>query len=388
MDYKVYKGKLVLEDRVIEQGVLAISGEQIVYAGPESEYSYLGNEEIVDYSSYWLSPGFIDIHVHGGVGFDVMDGTEEALVSISRGLASFGVTGFLPTTMTAPLPDIQHVLELIRETKTKQLTGAQILGVHLEGPWISHEYKGAQNEKYITNPTPEKVAEILNWLGDLAAVVTIAPEIPGALEAIRTLTDRGIICSIGHTNATHEQVTRAHEQGASHFTHAFNAMKGLHHREPGVVGALMGIKDMTCDVIADLVHSHACTLDILYQLKGREKLLLISDGMQAVGLPDGEYSLGGQAVYVRQCIARLADQTLAGSTLSLNRAVHNMVETIGLSLPDAVYMASMAPAKKLGIDQQKGSLKAGKDADITVLTPEFQVVETLVKGMTIYKEEY
>lgn len=382
---KVYKGKLITEDQIIEQGVLVTEGERVLYAGEKNGYPLQGNEEIIDYSAYWLSPGFIDIHVHGGVGFDVMDGTEEALISISRGLASFGVTGFLPTTMTAPLPEIQHVLELIKETKNKPVSGAQILGVHLEGPWISHEYKGAQNEKFITHPTPEQVAEIMNWLGDLATVVTIAPEIPGALEAIRTLSEHGIICSIGHTNATHEQVTRAAREGASHFTHAFNAMRGLHHREPGVVGALMGLRHMTCDVIADLVHSHACTLDILYQLKGRDKLLLISDGMQAVGLPDGEYSLGGQAVYVRQCIARLADQTLAGSTLSLNRAVQNMVEVIGLSLQDAVYMAATAPAKKLGMDQHKGSLVAGKDADITVLTSDFQVVETVVKGKTVYK---
>ncbi|MGD8192511.1 N-acetylglucosamine-6-phosphate deacetylase [Brevibacillus ginsengisoli] len=386
MGYKLYKGKVIAEDRIIEQGVLVTSGGQIHYAGAESGYTLRGDEKVVDYSSYWISPGLIDIHVHGGVGFDVMDGTEEALVSISRGLASFGVTGFLPTTMTAPLSDIQQVLELIKETKAKPITGAQILGVHLEGPWISDPFKGAQNEKYITHPTSEQVAEIMNWLGDLATVVTIAPEIPGALEAIRKLTEHGIICSIGHTNATHEQVTQAAKAGASHFTHAFNAMRGLHHREPGVVGALMGMRHMTCDVIADLVHSHACMLDILYQLKGRDKLLLISDGMQAVGLPDGEYSLGGQAVYVRQCIARLADHTLAGSTLSLNRAVHNMVEVIGLELQDAIYMASTAPAKKLGIDRTKGSLVAGKDADITVLTPDFQVVETIVKGMTVYKE--
>ncbi len=388
MRKKVYKGKLILPDRVVEQGIVVINGERIQFAGAESDYTYSGDEETNDYSSCWLSPGFIDIHVHGNAGFDVMDGTEEALTEISRSLARFGVTGFLPTTMTAPLDEIQHVLEMIRQQQGQLQAGAQILGVHLEGPWISHEYKGAQNEEYISHPTPELVQKVLQWLGDLKCVVTIAPEIPGALEAIRALTKQGIICSIGHTAATYDQVEKAVEQGASHFTHAFNAMRGLHHREPGVVGAFMSMQNTSCDVIADLVHCHSCMLDILYKLKGRDKLLLISDGMRAVGLPDGEYSLGGQAVFVRQCIARLADQTLAGSTLSLNRAVHNMVEVIGLPLPDAVYMASTAPALKLGLEQTKGSLTAGKDADLAVLTPDYEVMETVVKGTTVYKGEH
>ncbi|MGC5326827.1 N-acetylglucosamine-6-phosphate deacetylase [Brevibacillus sp. SYSU BS000544] len=387
MTRKVYKGRVVLPDQIIENGVLVVTGATITFVGEEASFDVRDEDEVVDYSSSYICPGFIDIHVHGNAGHDVMDGTEEAIDEISHSLARFGVTGFLPTTMTAPMDEIRKVIENIHQMKAKQTGGAQVLGVHLEGPWISEVYKGAQNGAYISNPTSDEVDQVLTWIDDLPCVVTIAPEISGAVEAIKSLTSRGIICSIGHTNATHEEVSRAVENGASHFTHAFNAMRGLHHREPGVVGALMGMKQMTCDVIADLVHTHASILDILYQLKGREKLLLISDGMRAVGLPDGEYSLGGQTVIVRQCIARLADSTLAGSTLSLQKAVHNMVDEIGVPLIDAVYMAATAPATKLGISHSKGSLAVGKDADIAVLSADFRVVETIVKGIPVYKEE-
>lgn len=387
MTKKVYRGRIVLPDHIVEKGVLVMEGETIIYVGEGNGYDASIANEVVDYSDCYICPGFIDIHVHGNAGHDVMDGTEEAIEEISRSLLRFGVTGFLPTTMTAPMGDIQRVLANIHQAKSRQCKGAQILGVHLEGPWISEVFKGAQNASYISQPTSDEVSQVLDWLGDLSCIVTIAPEIPGAIDAIKTLTSHGIICSIGHTNATYEEVSTAVKNGASHFTHAFNAMRGLHHREPGVVGALMGMKQMSCDVIADLVHTHASILDVLYQLKGREKLLLISDGMRAVGLPDGEYSLGGQTVIVQQCIARLADSTLAGSTLSLQKAVHNMVDCIGLPLTDAVYMAATAPASKLGISHIKGSLAVGKDADVAVLSSDFRVVETIVKGIPVYKEE-
>lgn len=224
-------------------------------------------------------------------------------------------------------------------------------------------------------------------LQDKLKIVTIAPEIPHAIEAIQTFSKNGTICSIGHTDATTMEVSKALEAGATHFTHLFNAMRGLHHREPGVVGSALIDHQSTCDIIADMVHVHPLAVRLVYEQKTRERLLLISDGMRAVGMGDGIFDLGGQKVNVHHCIARLDDGTLAGSTLTLNKAVQNMANTVGTSIVDAVYMGSTAPAKKLGIDHYKGSLEIGKDADIVVLSDNFNVKLTMIQGQLVYQED-
>jgi N-acetylglucosamine-6-phosphate deacetylase len=384
MPNSIVKGRIVLTDGVIEQGVVVTEGKTIVFVGEEREYRPTGDEVLLDYSGHWVIPGMIDLHVHGGAGFDVMDGSPEAIREISKNLCRYGVTGFLPTTMTAPFELIARALEAIAEVEPGEY--AQILGVHLEGPWINPKHKGAQREEDIQPPSLQQAEAILEQSGGGLRMVTIAPEMPGALEVISELSGRNVICSIGHSDATWEEVQRAVEAGATHFTHLFNAMRGLHHREPGVVGAALQLRQCSCDIIADLVHVHPAAIKLVYNSKGREKLLLISDGMRAVGMGDGAFELGGQTVHVHKCIARLGDGTLAGSTLTLDRAVKHMVEEVGVAVEDAVFMAATAPAEKLGIADRKGSLAAGKDADLAVLSNRFQPLLTMVNGKIAYQE--
>ncbi|SFJ15642.1 N-acetylglucosamine-6-phosphate deacetylase [Thermoflavimicrobium dichotomicum] len=383
----LFKGNVVQKDKVIPQGIVVVEGARIVFVGEEHRYSRTGDEAVFHYPDSWICPGLIDFHIHGNAGHDVMDATFEALEAISKSLCRYGVTGFLPTTMTAPLHKIYRVVQNIVHFTETANEYAQILGIHLEGPWINKKYKGAQKEEDIMEPSLEQAEKLLEIAGDQLRVVTIAPEIFGALPVISNLSQRGVICSIGHTDATLEQVNQACECGASHFTHLYNAMRGLHHREIGVVGAALTKKDMTCDIIADFIHSHPNAVELAYQVKGREKLLLISDGIEAVGMEDGVYELGGQTVYVNKCIARLEDGTLAGSTLTLNRAIRNLVEQLQIPITDAVYMAATAPAEKLGLAEKKGSLEVGKDADVVVFSHVFDAQLTMINGKVVYREE-
>jgi N-acetylglucosamine-6-phosphate deacetylase len=383
----VVTGMVVQMDRIIERGMVVVEGGKICHAGKADDYTLAGDETHLDYTGQYIIPGMIDLHVHGSAGYDVMDGTAQAIREIGKSLCRYGVTGFLATTMTAPWDQIVRALEAIAEAATGPLEHAQLLGVHLEGPWINPKHKGAQKEEDIQQPAREQVEAITGVGAAPVRMVTLAPEMPGVMEAIAELVRHNVICSIGHSDATWEQVKQAVAVGASHFTHLFNAMRGLHHREPGVVGAALQMRQCSCDIIADFVHVHPAAVELVYHNKGREKLLLISDGMRAVGMGDGTFELGGQTVHVRGCIARLDSGTLAGSTLTLDQAVKNLVEKIGIPVADAVYMASTAPAKKLGIADRKGSLEAGKDADLAVLSGDFRARMTMVNGNIVYRED-
>jgi N-acetylglucosamine-6-phosphate deacetylase len=379
------KGEIIKENRLISKGIIVVEGEKIAWIGEEADYVATGEEEILDYRGHWVCPGLIDLHIHGQAGFDVMDATEEALIAISKSLVQYGVTGFLATTMTAPWSEIMAAIKNVVLFSSGENRYARVLGIHLEGPWINVKYKGAQKQEDILEPTLQQVESILKVASNQLKLITVAPEIPGALPVIEKLCREDVICSIGHSNATWEEVDRAEQYGASHFTHLYNAMRGIHHREPGVVGAALTKPQMTVDLIVDLVHVHPKAVELVYTIKGREKLLLISDGMRAVGKKDGVYELGGQSVYVKEGIACLVDGTLAGSTLTLNRAVLNMCQTLKIPVIDAVYMAATAPAKKLGISTYTGSLEVGKDADVAIFSPSFEPLLTMVKGEIVYQ---
>jgi len=381
----VLSGQVVLPDRIVERGVVVVEEGVIRYAGKAEDCLLTGGRHL-DYGEDYILPGLIDLHVHGSAGHDVMDGTADALCAIGKSLCRYGVTGFLATTMTAPWDAIVRAVEAAAEASARPLEHAQILGVHLEGPWINPKHKGAQNEADIQRPAREQVEAITGREGAPVRMVTLAPEMPGVMEAIAELVKRNVICSIGHSDATWEQVKKAVDAGASHFTHLFNAMRGLHHREPGVAGAALQLRTCSCDIIADFVHVHPAAVELAYHNKGREQLLLISDGMRAIGMGDGTFELGGQLVHVRGCIARLNDGTLAGSTLTLNQAVKNLVKTLGIPMADAVYMASTAPARKLGIVDRTGSLEAGKNADLTVWTADFRTRMTMVQGRIVFEK--
>ncbi|UED76491.1 N-acetylglucosamine-6-phosphate deacetylase [Brevibacillus sp. DP1.3A] len=380
------KGNLVADGQELHNGLVVVEDGTITYAGKADEYGKALPDQVVIVEDGWICPGFVDMHMHGIDGYDTMDGTPESLQAISAALARHGVTSFLATTMTAPYDQLEQVLVNIAQNCREGLPGAQAIGIHLEGPWINPRYKGAQKEENIATPKLDAVQKLYGLSEGLIKVVTIAPEQPEALEAIAWLKERDVIVSAGHTGATFAQATEAVEAGVRHFTHCFNAMTGLHHREPGVVGAAMYHEQLSTELIADGIHVHPAVMKILYRVKTAERLALVSDSMRAAAMGEGTYDLGGQEVHVHDNQAKLADGTLAGSILTLNRAVGNMVTLSGVSLPDAVEMASLTPASILGFGERKGRLAAGYDADITVLNSQFDVTMTYVAGKEVYDQ--
>ncbi|MGG4455542.1 N-acetylglucosamine-6-phosphate deacetylase [Brevibacillus porteri] len=380
------KGKLVVDGQELHNGLVVVENGTITYAGKADEYGKAFPDHLVTVEDGWICPGFVDMHMHGIDGYDMMDGTPESLQAISTALARHGVTSFLATTMTAPYDQLEQVLVNIAQNSREGLPGAQAIGIHLEGPWINPRYKGAQKEENIAIPKLDAVQKLYGLSEGLIKVVTIAPEQPEALEAIAWLKERDVIVSAGHTGATFAQATKAVDAGVRHFTHCFNAMTGLHHREPGVVGAAMYHEQLSTELIADGIHVHPAVMKILYRVKTAERLALVSDSMRAAAMGEGTYDLGGQEVHVHDNQAKLADGTLAGSILTLNRAVGNMVTLSGVALPEAVEMASLTPASILGFGDRKGRLAAGYDADITVLNTQFDVTMTFVAGKEVYHQ--
>ena len=347
----------------------------------------LTEAEVIEAKDKFIVPGYIDIHIHGGGGSDVMDGDYEAVNQIAITHSRFGTTAFLPTTMTMSKDKIIRSLRSICKAAKKGTAGAEILGIHMEGPYINPEKKGAQKEEDIKKISVEEFLEFNQASGNLIRLVTIAPEMPGAIDFIRWLHQQGIIVSVGHSNATYKQVQEGIQAGLSHVTHIFNAMRGLHHREPGVVGAALSSPKLTVEMIADGIHIHPIVLKMLTQIKESEKLVLITDAMRATDFKEGTYDLGGQEVIVTQGQAKLKNGTLAGSVLTMDKAVKNLVTKVGISLLNAVQMASYNPAKCLGIDDKKGSLEINKDADIVILNKNLEAELTMVAGKIVYRRK-
>ena len=331
-------------------------------------------------------PGFIDQHIHGAGGSDGMDGTVEDIAVIANTVAAEGTTSFLVTTMTQSPENITKALQAVkayREANSKE--GARVLGVHLEGPFIAAAHKGAQPLEYVKAPDVAAFDEYNAASGNSIRIVTLAPEVEGAEEFIRHLTEIGVVSSIGHTGAKYSNIEKAVALGASNVTHTYNAQTALHHREIGTVGSAMLIDDLNCELIADTIHVSVPAMRLLVKNKPLDKLTLITDAMRAKGIPDGVSELGGQVVYVKNGEARLEDGTLAGSVLRMNRAVQNMVEKVGVPFTQAVDYATINPAKNLKIDNEAGSIAVGKRADFTVLNSAYDVVMTVRGGEIVYK---
>lgn len=333
--------------------------------------------EVIDAQGLYVSPGFVDVHIHGYLGADASDGDAEGLRVMARGILKNGVTGFLPTTMTVPWDELERAFETIRafmaESARPGFDGAQALGCHAEGPFINPRKKGAQAESAILPPDAGRLLPF----ADVIRLVTLAPEMPGALDCIRALRGRMRV-SIGHTDATYAQAMDGLAAGADHFTHTFNAMTGLSHRAPGAVGAALA-GDAWCELIADTFHVDAGVFPILRKCKG-DRLALITDCTRAGGLADGQYTLGGQPIFVRGIECRLADGTIAGSVLKMNDAVRNYRDHARVPLYEAVHCASLAPARSVGLDAAKGSLTPGKDADVLLLDGDCRVRGVWVAG--------
>lgn len=335
----------------------------------------------------YVVPGFIDKHIHGANNSDAMYPHYEDILNIAKTIASEGVTSFLATTMTQSEENITNALVAIREYIEKDpKEGAQVLGIHLEGPFINPKYKGAQIESCIIKCDVETFKRYEEASGNNIMQVTLAYEEDGK-ELVEYLTKKGIVASLGHTNATSAQVKEAAERGATSVTHVYNAMSPLHHREAGVVGGAFVTDSLYCELIADLVHVCQDAIDILFRCKGKDKVVLVTDGIEAKHLEDGMYSLGGQDVHVKDNVARLESGALAGSTLKMNEGIRNVLNILPrLSLTDVIDLATINPARNLGIDHYKGMIKEGYDADLVVIDKDINVYMTINRGNLIFKK--
>jgi len=339
-------------------------------------------DETVDLRGLTVMPGFIDIHVHGAMGYDVMDGTAEALEAVSLHKIQEGCTSFCPTTVTAPWDKTLAAVKNIRDALAKGLGGARAVGAFLEGPCINPIYKGAHPEEYIRAPDFSAIKELVDAGGGFggAACVIIAPELPGALSVIKELTAAGVRVRVGHSAATFEETEAAVAAGADLAVHSYNTMSALRHREPGMVGAILTNPSLRAELICDLVHVHAGACKVLAGAKGGGGVVLITDCMAAGGLDDGEYRLGELAVLVKDGVSRLPDGTIAGSTTTMLRCVRNMHLAVGVPFEEAVQMATATPARALGLHEETGSLDLGKCADIIALDDNFELRFVMVGG--------
>jgi N-acetylglucosamine-6-phosphate deacetylase len=335
--------------------------------------------EVIDAQGAYVSAGFIDIHIHGSGGADVMDATPEALHTISKTILQTGTTSFLATTMTMSQKDIEAALECVEETMCG-LEGANLLGVHLEGPFINANKHGAQDETYVQTPK-------FTWLkpySDIIKMITLAPEVEGGEAFIKYVSQHYpyILLSLGHSEANYVETKESFTWGIGHVTHLFNAMTPYHHRKPGIVGACFDSSEVSCDIIPDLVHTHPHALALTYKMK-QEKLIVVTDAMRAGCVRAGVYDLGGREVTVKGNSALLADGTLAGSVLKLNEGVANMVAHTAMDLVDAIKSVTQIPAERLGVN--KGLLEVGYDADIVIFDKDLSIITTFVAGEVKYK---
>lgn len=371
----------------IGQGYVLTEGDKVIEVGPMSSCPTFIEAEVVElHPSFTVIPGFIDIHIHGAAGADVMDATNEALRTMAEALPKEGTTSFLATTMTAPIDHIERAVENVAQyIHRNNLPGkAEVLGIHLEGPFISPKRAGAQHPNNIIEPNIELFQKWQNIANGHIRLVTLAPEENNGLALTAYLKKTGVIASIGHSDAVYEQVKAAIDAGVKHATHLFNGMRGVHHREPGVAGAVLMHDEVVCELIADGIHVAPEMVRFAYKMKGCEGLILITDAMRAKCLGAGIYELGGQEVIVQGEKATLRNGTLAGSILKLGDAAKNAMSFTGCTLEDVIRMASWNPAKQLGVLDRKGSIRAGKDADLVVLDEHHQVVMTICRGQLAY----
>ncbi|MCS7065938.1 MAG: N-acetylglucosamine-6-phosphate deacetylase [Fimbriimonadales bacterium] len=377
MAFRVFCGQLVTDGQLYRHVALLVERGRIL-----AWESFNNRDDLriaspdVDARAFTVLPGMIDIHVHGGGGRDLMEGTIEAVQAVARHLARYGVTSFLVTPLTAPWEAIRAAVRAAQQVRQYGSEGAQVLGCHLEGPFINPARAGAQPPEYIRTASIGELERELGALLEEVRIVTLAPEIEGGYELTRYLANQGIIVSIGHTDARYEEVTRAIDLGARHATHCFNAMRPFQHREPGTVGAVLAHPELKAELIWDNVHTHPASARLLVQAKGTEGVLCISDGTTGVGMPEGyEFELWGHRAIVQQRAARLvANGTLAGSTVALDTCLRHCAESFGLAVASQLCCAN--PARALQLEGRKGTLRPGADADFFLWNTERQQVES------------
>jgi N-acetylglucosamine-6-phosphate deacetylase len=365
------------------RGWIVVEGRKIAAMDQgEPPQAMTGNADVLAAGGLVAMPGFIDLHVHGAVGVDVMDADPDGLRRMARFLATHGVTAWLPTTMTATGPDTGRALEAVKAVAGPVDRGATVLGAYLEGPYLSRARPGAQDGSLIRVADRAEAARLLD--PGVVRVLAVAPELEENRWLVAEAAAMGLTVSAAHTDATYDQALRAVEDGVRHVTHAFNAMRPLGHREPGMLGAALTLPELRCELVADNVHVHPAVMRLLLQAKGAGGVVLVSDAVRATGLPDGAYSVGDRPAFQMDGAIRLADGTLAGSVLTLDRALHNLQAATGRPLAELWPAASRNAAQAIGVDDAKGSLEPGRDADLVLLDQAPRVVVTVAEGVVVH----
>jgi N-acetylglucosamine-6-phosphate deacetylase len=400
----IHAGRILTPDEEISDGVIIVEGTRITALGHRDEIRV--PPDAIDYvaAGFTVVPGFVDLHIHGAGGHDVMEGNARALDRITATVARHGTTSIVATTVSAPIDETCHSLEGIARYIRKHETqgdaapdegasgkvapdeasengklAAEILGIHLEGPFISSARRGVHPSNAIARPSVEILKQLLKAADGYVRIVTIAPELPGAPELIAAAVAAKLVVGLGHTDADYDQARAAIQAGARHAVHMYNAMRPFSHRDPGIIGAILTDPEVTAEVIADLVHVAGPAIQVLIGTKGFDTVLLVSDAVAATGMPDGNYRLGNFEVNVRDGVCRNAEGKLAGSTLTLDRALRNIV-ALGVPLQDAVRMATVLPARRLGLAGKKGIIAVGADADLVALTPDLRIAGVMTRG--------
>lgn len=386
-------GDVITPYRQIAEGIVAGTGKTVEWVGTRDQSEWLADCEVRDVSGYIVAPGFVDIHVHGGDGSDFMDGTLEAFATICACHARGGTTALLPTTVASSVEAITKTLQLVQEAMTRSFEGAQVLGAHIEGPWFALARKGAHDR--VWDPRPEEVETVLEW-AHVVKRLTLAPELSGALEAIRALAGVGILISAGHTDSTYQEMLVAIDAGVSHVTHLWNqcslvTLKGPYRRGGCVETALLE-DALTVELIADGHHLPPELMRLAVKCKGLDKVCVVTDAMRGTGKPEGtSWPVGPQNSKVigviRGGVAVLPDNSAFASSIStMDKLVRNMVDLVGLSIAQAIRVATLTPARILGVADRKGHLSPGCDADIVLLDQSLNVAETIVQGKTVYQK--
>jgi N-acetylglucosamine-6-phosphate deacetylase len=386
----ILAGTIYTPTEEIENGVVLIEGYRIAKVGTREKVRIPSAAAVVDNSDRVVVPGFIDLHIHGAAGHDLMEGTPEAVAAVSTFLARHGTTAYLATTVTASLERTLRAAEGLSEIiqagshgGSDKIPGAQPVGIHFEGPFLNAKKRGAHPASQIRQPSTDILEKLLAAAGGTARIFTLAPEVNGALAVLESARSHGLKIGIGHSNATYEEAERAIAAGATHAVHVYNAMRPFAHRDSGIIGAVLTDDRVNAELICDGVHVEPTAIRLLVKTKGLERVILVSDSLSGAGMPDGNYRLGNFTVHVAGGVCRTVEGNLAGSTITLDAAVRNLANFTGLSYRECLACATLNPARALGIEKHKGVIAPGADADLAVLDQNHFVTQTYVRGRPV-----
>lgn len=393
MNHNLYftNAMIYMEHEILHNASLLVEQGKIMGIYPEGlAPKNLEAIEIIDVQGNRLVPGFIDVHVHGGGGFDAMNAgsNPEVIHGLSRFVASKGTTSYLPTTLTDEEENLVKVLASIKQAMKENAEGAEVLGVHLEGPFVNPARCGAQNPADMRVATLDEIKNLITASGNTLKLITLAPELEGMMDIIASLVEQGVTVSIGHSDAGYDVMKEAVQQGATHITHLFNGMSPLHHREPGVAGSALMLDELAVEMICDGLHIREELVKYVFRIKPNDKIVLITDGVGATGCPDGEYMLGKLPIILqgnKVCLKH--GGSLAGSCLTMDQAMRNAVQFTGRPLEEVLAALTLNPARQIHVDDRKGSIAEGKDADVVILSDNLEILATFVKGMKVYQAQ-